>query len=81
VGVWDRNGVGPFNVTIKKALNDNWLIILDDTIKYKNITTNHLLCKAQKKHAQVNLLKDKFEDVLLEIAIMPDLNEKKFYYL
>jgi hypothetical protein len=72
------NGVGPFKVAIKKAAKDNWLIIFDNTIKHKGELTKYLLSKTEKKYAKIDLLNVPFENIILEMALIPNLSEQNF---
>jgi hypothetical protein len=72
------NGVGPFNVSLRKGVKSNWLIIFDITIIYKGERTNYLMSKTERKHAETNLLEEMFNNVKLETALMSGLNEQNY---
>jgi hypothetical protein len=72
------NGVGPFSVDLIKGVNNNWLIIFDVTIEYKGNQTKYLLGKTKQKDAHIDLSKDLFEKVLLELAMLSGLNEQNY---
>ena len=72
------NGVGPFEVVLRKGVRDNWLIIFNVSIKFENGHTKYLLAKTQKSLVKLNLLEERFERLSLEMAVIENLNEGNF---
>ena len=72
------NGVGPFNVALKKGLMLDWLITFDKEIIYKEKKYLCLLSRIEKGFKDVNILKQKFNILRLEIAVIEGLNQQNF---
>ena len=72
------NNIEQSVIDIKKGVNNNWLIILETVINFTGIQSKYLLIKTKKEYYHINLQEQLFKTLILEMAMIPGLNEKNF---
>jgi hypothetical protein len=72
------NGVGPFIVSLKRGIINNWLVVFEKEIIFKGLHTKYLLAKTQKKNEKIDLEIELFEKLILEMAAISDIDELNF---
>ena len=72
------NNIQQFVIRIKKGINNNWLIILENPISYNEIRSKYLLSRTSKEYYHVDLQESYLETLTLEMMIIAGLNEENF---